>query len=86
MNVPYDPKGDGPGGNGARGIDIDTHGVVWTPLSAEGILASFDRSKCKTIPTGKDAITGNACREGWSFYPVPGPTFKTDPTGIRPEY
>jgi hypothetical protein len=79
--VPYDPKGNGPGGNGARGIDIDSKGVLWTPLSAEGILASFDRRKCKTLPAGKDALTGKACREGWSFYPVPGPTFKTDPNG-----
>ena len=80
-NVPYDPKGNGPGGNAARGIDIDSHGIVWTPLSAEGILASFDRNKCKPIPTGKDAVTGNACHEGWSYYTVPGPTFKTDPNG-----
>ena len=76
--TPYDPVGDGPGGNMSRGIDFDTKGVVWTPLSAEGILASFDRSKCKTIPTGKDAITGKGCREGWSFYPVPGVAFKSD--------
>jgi hypothetical protein len=76
--VPYDAKGSGPGGNGARGIDIDTNGVVWTPLSAEGLLASFDRRKCKAIPTGKDALNGKACQEGWSFYPVPGPVFKSD--------
>jgi hypothetical protein len=63
-----------------RGIDIDSKGVVWTPLQNEGVLASFDRSKCKTIPTGKDAITGKVCREGWSFTHVPGPTFKSDPS------
>jgi hypothetical protein len=79
--VPYDPKGNGPGGNGSRGIDFDTNGVLWTPLSAEGILASLDRRKCNPVPTGKDALTGKGCREGWSFYPVPGPTFKTDPNG-----
>ena len=78
---PYDAKGNGPGANGARGIDVDTNGVVWTPLSAEGYLASFDRRKCKPIPTGKAALTGKACQEGWSFYPVPGPVFKSDPNG-----
>jgi hypothetical protein len=79
--VPYDPQGEGPGGNVPRGIDIDTDGVLWTPLSAEGILASFDRRKCKTVPTSKEAITGRVCREGWSFYPVPGPIFKADANG-----
>ncbi len=71
--VPYDPKGNGPGGSHDRGIDIDTNGVVWTPLTGEGYLASFDRSKCKTPPTGEAAATGKQCREGWSFYPIPGP-------------
>lgn len=77
---PYDPD-KGIGGNQTRGVDIDSKGVVWTPLQTEGILASFDRSKCKTIPTGKDALTGKGCREGWtSFTRIPGPTFKSDPT------
>jgi hypothetical protein len=77
--VPYDAE-KGIGGNQTRGIDIDSKGVVWTPLQTEGVLASFDRTKCKTIPTGKDAISGKACREGWtSFTHVPGPTFQTDP-------
>lgn len=82
--VPNDPKGGGPVANGARGIDVDTNGVVWTPLTAEGFLASFDRSKCKTLPTGKDAVSGKACPEGWNFYPVPGPTFKVDANGNTP--
>ena len=83
--VPYDPKGNGPGGSLARGIDIDTNGVLWTPLSHEGILASFDRRKCKTKPSGEAAVTGKQCSEGWSFYPVPGPVFQSDPT-VKAEY
>ncbi len=83
--VPYDPKGNGPGGSHSRGIDIDTHGVVWTPLTGEGVLASFDRSKCKPIPTGDAAMTGKACPEGWTLYPIPGPTFKSDPT-VKSDY
>ena len=83
--VPYDPKGNGPGGSHDRGIDIDTNGVVWTPLTGEGYLASFDRRKCKTPPTGEAAATGKQCYEGWSFYPIPGPTFKSDPT-VKSDY
>ncbi len=77
--VPYDAA-KGIGGNQTRGIDVDSKGVVWSPLQAEGILASLDRKKCKTIPTGKDAISGKACPEGWTFTPIPGPVFKSDPT------
>ena len=83
--VPYDPKGHGPGGSHARGIDIDTNGVVWTPLTGEGYLASFDRRKCKNPPTGEAAVTGKQCHEGWTFYPIPGLTFKTDPT-VKVDY
>ena len=83
--VPYDPKGNGPGGSLARGLDIDTNGVLWTPLSHEGVLASFDRRKCKTKPSGEAAVTGKQCSEGWTFYPVPGPVFQTDPT-VKAEY
>ncbi len=83
--VPYDPKGNGIGGSHSRGIDIDTKGVVWTPLTGEGNLASFDRSKCKPIPTGNDLYSGKGCREGWTLYPIPGPTFKSDPT-VKADY
>lgn len=83
--APYDAKGNGPGGSHTRGIDIDTNGVVWTPLTGEGNLASFDRRKCKTKPTGESAWTGQQCREGWSFYPIPGPKFKSDPT-VQADY
>ena len=76
--VPYDPKGSGNGGSHPRGVDIDSKGIVWTPLAGEGILASFDRGKCKVL-TGEAATTGRHCPEGWSFYPIPGAAFKTQP-------
>jgi hypothetical protein len=57
-----------------RGLDIDTNGVVWTPL-ASGHFASFDRRKCKGPLNGPNA-TGQQCREGWTFYPFPAPQLK----------
>jgi len=75
--APYDPK-TGAGGNHTRAIDIDSNGVVWTNLQGEGILASLDLRKCKPMPTGADAISGKACKEAWSLYPIPGPTFQND--------
>jgi hypothetical protein len=58
-----------------RGMDIDSHGVVWAPL-ASGHLASFDRRKCKGPLSGPSAVTGQQCPEGWTLYPLPGPQFK----------
>jgi hypothetical protein len=57
-----------------EGIDVDTNGVVWTALAGTNDLASFDRRKCKVFkgPTA----TGQQCPEGWTLYPVAGPTFK----------
>jgi hypothetical protein len=83
--APYDAKGNGVGGSHSRGIDVDSNGVVWTPLTGEGYLASFDRRKCKTPPTGETAVTGKQCYEGWTLYPVPGPVFKSDPT-VKADY
>ena len=67
-------------GYGARGIDLDLNGVVWTALSS-GHLASFDRRKCKGPLNGPAAATGKHCPEGWTLYQFPGPQFKgvTDP-------
>src|SRR4030095_13110184 len=67
-------------GYGARGIDLDLNGVVWTALSS-GHLASFDRRKCKGPLGGPEAATGKLCREGLTLYAFPGPQFKdvTDP-------
>lgn len=66
------------GSFGSRGLDLDSKGVVWTPL-ASGELASFDRRKCKDphpLLGGPGAATGRACSEGWTLYTFPGPQFK----------
>jgi len=70
------------GAYGARGIDLDSQGVVWTALSS-GQFASFDRRKCKGPLNGPEAATGKLCREGWTLYRFPGPQFKgvSDPQG-----
>ena len=63
------------GAFGARGIDVDTKGIVWTAMSS-GHLASFDRSKCSAPLKGPDAVTGKQCAEGWTLYRFPGPQFQ----------
>lgn len=57
-----------------RGIDVDSHGIIWTALSSSSQLARFDRSKCKVL-TGPTA-TGQHCPEGWTVYTTPGPRMK----------
>jgi hypothetical protein len=76
-----------PEGYGSRGIDLDTHGVVWTALSS-GHLASFDRSKCKGPLTGPSTVDGKQCPEGWALHQFPGPQFKdvTDPGSVEHAY
>jgi hypothetical protein len=88
--VPYDPKVVGKGASHDRGMDIDSNGVVWASLTGEGYLASFDRRKCKVLPVGKGAttdaaLTGKQCYEGWTLYPIPGPTFQSDPS-VKSDY
>jgi hypothetical protein len=58
-----------------RGMDVDSKGVVWAPLSS-GHYASFDRSKCKGKLNGPAAATGQHCPEGWTLYAFPGPNYK----------
>jgi hypothetical protein len=58
-------------GYSPRGMDIDSKGVVWTPLGS-GHIASFDRSKCKGPLNGPTA-TGRHCPEGWTLHRLPGP-------------
>ncbi|HSP66261.1 MAG TPA: hypothetical protein VLN48_00955, partial [Bryobacteraceae bacterium] len=58
-----------------RGMDVDSKGVVWAPLSS-GHYASFDRRKCKGPVNGPAAATGQQCPEGWTLYPFPGPNYK----------
>jgi hypothetical protein len=64
-------------GFGIRGADIDSNGVVWVSL-ASGHLGSFDRRKCHGPLNGPKA-TGDHCPEGWSFFPLPGPSFASVP-------
>jgi hypothetical protein len=72
--VPFnDPKASGKG-FAPRGMDVDSHDVVWTVLSS-GQHASFDRRKCKGPLNGPTA-TGKHCPEGWTFYALPGPNYK----------
>src|SRR6266850_2654893 len=58
-----------------RGVDIDSHGVVWTALAASSHLASFDVRKCKDL-TGPAKLDGSQCREGWTLYQTTGPKLK----------
>ena len=78
----YEPPAPG---YSPRGMDIDSKGVVWTPL-ASGHMASFDRRKCKVL-NGPTA-TGKHCPEGWTLYPFPGPQFAgvTDPGSAEASY
>jgi hypothetical protein len=73
-------------GYSPRGIDIDSQGVIWTPL-ASGHMGSFDRRKCKGPLNGPTA-TGKHCPEGWTLYPLPGPQFETvsDPGSSEASY
>jgi hypothetical protein len=74
----YEPPWNNPKapvqGFAPRGIDVDSNGVVWAPLSS-GHYASFDRRKCKGPLNGPTA-TGQHCPEGWTLYPWPGPNYK----------
>ena len=74
----YEPPWDNPNvpvrGYSPRGIDVDTNGVLWTNLQSSH-YASFDRRKCKGPLNGPTA-TGKHCPEGWTIYPMPGPTYK----------
>ena len=58
-----------------RGVDIDSHGVVWTALAASSHLASFDVRKCKDL-NGPAKVDGSQCREGWALYQTNGPKLK----------
>ena len=67
-------KGPEPGFD-PRGIDIDSHGVVWTALAASSHLASFDVRKCKDLD-GPARTDGSQCREGWTLYQTTGPKLR----------
>ena len=58
-----------------RGIDIDSHGVVWTALAASSHLASFDVRKCTDLK-GPAKTDGSQCRDGWTLYQTNGPKLR----------
>ena len=58
-----------------RGVDVDSHGVVWTALAASSHLASFDVRKCKDL-NGPAKLDGSQCREGWTLYQTTGPKLR----------
>ncbi|MEO2196849.1 MAG: carboxypeptidase-like regulatory domain-containing protein [bacterium] len=71
---------------GARGLEVDSHGIVWVNFTNAEYMGSFDRSKCAVL-NGPTA-TGQHCPEGWTFYRHPtdavpnyeGTTIGTDRT------
>ena len=58
-----------------RGVDVDSSGVIWTALAATSHMASFDYRKCEASG-GTSGYDGQWCKEGWTLYPLPGPTYK----------
>ena len=66
-----------------RGIDVDRDGVIWTALAGTDHFASFDRRKCKIL-NGPATVRGRHCRDGWTLYPMAGPTFKG--SSVRTDY
>jgi hypothetical protein len=78
MTEVYEPPFENPDvdedGYYMQGVDVDGNGLVWTALAGSAHLASFDRSRCTAL-NGPTA-TGQHCAEGWTLYPVPGPTFE----------
>ena len=71
-------------GSFSRGVDVDSNGVVWTGLAGSGHLASFDRSKCRGPLSGREAMSGNHCPEGWTLYETPGPRIRN--TGFSADF
>jgi hypothetical protein len=68
-----------------RGIDVDRNGVLWTALAGSAQMASFDRRKCKVL-NGPSTADGLHCKEGWTFYKQPGPSFKGTNVGAEFNY
>jgi len=58
-------------GMGPRGVDVDSHGIIWTALAGSGHLARFDRNRC-----AQTWGAGEQCPEGWTYWRTPGPVFK----------
>jgi hypothetical protein len=62
-------------GFGARGLDVDRNGVVWTSLAGSSHLASFDRRRCGVL-NGPGTADGAHCDAGWTLHRTDGPTFQ----------
>jgi hypothetical protein len=62
-------------GFGARGLDVDRNGVVWTSLAGSSHLASFDRRRCDVL-NGAATRDGGHCNAGWTLHRTNGPTFQ----------
>lgn len=54
--------------SGARGLEVDSQGIVWVNFTNSDFMGSFDRRKC-TVLNGPTA-TGQHCAAGWTFYPL----------------
>lgn len=77
--IRYDPRNDvhetfspPKPGSGPRGVDVDTHGMIWVALGGSGHLGRFDRSQCS-----QTWGAGDQCPEGWTLYRSPGPLIAT---------
>ena len=81
----YEAPPNWPGSPGIRGIDVDTNGVAWVNLVVADAIGSFDRRRCATL-NGPAAATGQHCPEGWTFYPIPGPTMQGTPYKAESTY
>ena len=68
-----------------RGLDVDRNGVLWTALAGSSHFASFDRSKCKVL-NGPTTLDGRHCDEGWTFYRMPGVSYKGTNVGTDFHY
>ena len=54
---------------GARGVEVDSKGVVWVNFTNAEYMGRFDRTRCAVL-NGPTA-TGQHCPEGWTFYRHP---------------
>ena len=72
---------------GARGVEVDSQGIVWVNFTNSEFMGSFDRSKC-TVLAGPTA-TGQHCPQGWTFYqhdPAAVPRFEGTTIGTDRTY
>ena len=61
-----------------RGIDVDSKGVVWSALGT--VTWRVRPAEVRGADWRGRATDGQHCPEGWTFYPSPGPRFKSGVT------